>query len=103
MLKLNEANPLSVFGLRRLEHCPPHFTVVDFDIKAPEKHISDWIWENLIGRFYFDNVYQTTSTELINKTSDNITICKRAAFEIPAEASYFSLILDTINQFEEVW
>ena len=53
MLKHGEINPLNVFGLRRMDHCPPHFEKVYFDLRTSEKHISDWIYEHLIGRFWF--------------------------------------------------
>jgi hypothetical protein len=93
MLKYGQANPLVVFGLRELEHCPPHFVVVDFDCRVNEKSISDWIWANLEGRFYFGEHYYRSEDK-------NVHSCKRAAFESPGEASMFALILDTINQFE---
>lgn len=88
MLKHGEANPLAVWGLRRLEHCPVHFTSVDFDIKSSEKAITDWIWSQLDGRFWFGDVYQSSS---------GVTVCKRAAFELGSEASFFGLMLDKIN------
>lgn len=91
MLKYGEANPLAVFGLRYLEHCPPHFTQVDFDIKANEKTISDWIWANLEGRFWYGDRYYKDD-------ENNVQLIKCAAFEIPGEASMFALILDQINK-----
>ena len=95
MLKHNEVNPLAVFGLRRMDHCPPHFTVVTFEIYAPEKTISDWIWENLDGRFYLGDEYSTDAD------TKSVRLQKRVGFEIPGEASYFSLVLDTINK--SIW
>lgn len=89
-LKHGEANPLSIFGLRRVDHCPPHFSPVIFPIRADEKVISDWIWENLDGRF-FCGVYVTE-----NGKSVESQFC--AAFEIPGEASYFTLMLDSFNK-----
>jgi hypothetical protein len=92
MLKYNEANPLTVFGLRELDHCPPHFTPVTFELKCTEKIISDWIWTNLTGRFYYGEQYY--------KDADaNVHSHRCAAFEIAAEASMFALILDQINTF----
>jgi len=91
MLKHNEANPLAVFGLRRVEHCPPHFTQVLFDTYVNEKTITDWIYEHLTGRFYYGDFYKESD---LGKTG--VTRC--VAFEEPGEASYFSLILDTINK-----
>jgi len=86
-----EINPLNVFGLRRIEHLPPHFESITFDLRANEKAITDWIHENLRGRFYFDDHYSTTE-------GGSVVMCKCAAFEEPGELSYFGLFLDTINQ-----
>ena len=90
MLKHGEINPLNVFGLRRLEHCPPHFQKVTFPLQVQEKKITDWIYENLEGRFWFDDSF--------NQNSENSFIFdKCVAFENVSEASYFSLVLDKIN------
>ena len=87
------ANPLAVFGLRRLEHRPPHFTCVDFDMKcANEKIITDWIWIHLEGRFWLGDVYNHTA-------GGSVTVCKRAAFELGSEASFLGLMLDKINVY----
>ena len=96
MLKHNEVNPLAVFGLRELEHCPPHFIQVTFDLKAPEKSILDWIWVNLEGRFYFGDLYYKDD-------ANNVHTQKCAAFEIAGEASMFALMLDQINKFYDIW
>lgn len=90
MLKYGEVNPLAVFGLRRVEHCPPHFTKVEFDLRTMEKTIADWIWANLSGRFYYGDMYYIDGT--------SVAFHKCAAFEIPGEASMFGLILDQINK-----
>lgn len=95
MLKHNEANPLAVFGLRELEHCPPHFSQVCFESKVPDKVITDWIWTNLSGRFWFDDLYSKDH-------NNNVTIQKCAAFETAGEASMFALILDQINK-QDFW
>jgi hypothetical protein len=91
MLKHNEVNPLAVFGLRELEHCPPHFVRVDFNLKAPEKVISNWIWANFDGRFWYGDYYYKDE-------ANNVAFQKCAAFEIPGEASMFALMLDQINK-----
>lgn len=96
MLKHNEANPLAVFGLRELEHCPPHFTQVYFDAKCRDKTISDWVWVNLSGRFWLGDWYYKDS-------SNNVHIQKCVAFELPGEASMFALVLDQINKSEYEW
>ena len=90
MLKLNEANPLAVFGLRRVEHCPPHFSKFMFDAKASEKVITDWVFEHLSGRFYYGDWY--------DEANGRIDVKRCVAFEEPGEASYFALIIDTINK-----
>lgn len=95
MLKHNEVNPLAVFGLRRMEHCPPHFSIVEFELRVSDKIITDWIWENLDGRFYLGDDY--TENE-----SGSISMRKIAAFEQGGEASYFSLVIDTINKHSDV-
>ena len=92
MLKHGEPNPLNVHQLRRVHHCPPHFEQVMFEPYATEKQITDWLYENLEGRFYVGNidVARTPGGKPIDR---NLLV----AFELPAEASYFSLILPTIN------
>lgn len=92
MIKHGEPNPLNVFGLRQLDHNPPHFTSVPFELKASNKQITDWIWENLEGRFWFGDHYQTS-------TDGSIQMVKMASFEKSSEASYFALILTEINQY----
>ena len=91
MLKHNEVNPLAVFGLRMMEHCPPHFTTIEYNSHASEKVITDWIWEHLDGRFYIGDIY-------IDTPGASIAMKKMVGFELPGEASYFSLILDTIDK-----
>ena len=91
MLKHNEVNPLAVFGLRELDHCPPHFVRVEFNLRATEKTISDWIWTNLSGRFWYGDYYYKDA-------SNNVVFQKCAAFETPGEASMFALMLDQINK-----
>ena len=91
MLKHNEVNQLAVFGLRELDHCPPHFVKVDFALRATEKTISDWIWTNLDGRFWYGDYYYKDE-------NTNVVFQKCAAFEIPGEASMFALMLDQVNK-----
>jgi hypothetical protein len=93
MLKYGEVNPLSVFELRRINHCPPHFISVVFDIRTSEKDIIDWVYTNLSGRFCFDSYYD----ELQRLEHNSVVLKTRLSFEIPSEASYFALMLDTIN------
>lgn len=91
MLKHNEVNALSVFELRRVDHCPPHFTRFSFDLNVQDKQVTDWIYENLSGRFYFGDEY------FVHESNGKVGMRKCAAFEQAGEASYFALQLDTIN------
>lgn len=100
MLKLNEVNPLAVFGLRQLDHCPPHFTIIKFEIFTHDKVITNWIWENLEGRFYFGEDYLSIKKPDRGFALDSFAYLytKLIGFEIASEASYFSLLLSTINK-----
>lgn len=93
MLKHNEPNPLSVHQMREVSHLPPHFTKIYFTLGTQQKNITDWIWENLEGRFYFGDYYTEKST-------GGIDVQKVVAFESPGEASLFALILDTVNRYD---
>ncbi len=94
MLKHGEINPLNVFGLRTVGHCPPHFERVVFDLATSEKRITDWIYENLQGRFWFGEIYS-------DGFDGKPILSKCAAFEEKSEASYFALFLDKINSWEQ--
>lgn len=93
MLRNGEANPLTVHGLREMGHCPPHFVRVTFELRTQYKMIKDWIWENFEGRFWVGDEYFSTPAGSVSMTA-----C--AAFEIPGEASMFSLVLDKIQPSE---
>jgi alpha-ketoglutarate-dependent taurine dioxygenase len=100
MLKHGEVNPLNVFGLRQLTHCPPHFEQVQFDLSCGEKDITDWIYENLQGRFYIGQHAVVRPPNEANKPTFVKTV---VAFENVSEASYFSLFLPQINQAKVFW
>jgi len=102
VLKHGEANPLDVFGLRQLDFCPPHFEIIVFDLHTELKNITDWIYENLSGRFYVGQ--KTTVDEGDPDTRHTrINIQKMAGFERHEEASYFGLFLPTINVSDRLW
>ena len=63
-----------------------------FEPYATEKQITDWLYENLEGRFYVGNidVARTPGGKPIDR---NLLV----AFELPAEASYFSLVLPSMR------
>jgi hypothetical protein len=91
MLRNGSANPLSVHGLRELDHCPPHFVKVQFVLRsAYPKVITDWIWENFEGRFWYGEEY------FVND-SGRVEFNNCVGFELPGEASMFALCLDQIN------
>lgn len=75
-----------------MEHCPPHFSQVRFDLYTNEKDIADWIWTNLSGRFFLGDIYFHSEIE---KTG--LEFGKVAGFELSHESSYFALMLPTIN------
>jgi hypothetical protein len=92
-VKKYQPNPLNTFDLRRLDHCPPHFFAVGFHISVTEKKLSDWIWENLSGRFYLGDTY------VLSDDVKSTVLVKRAAFEIHSEGSYFAMFLPDLNKF----
>lgn len=79
--------------MRRMTHLPPHFSKVLFNLSATEKTLTDWVWENLEGRFYCGDFYTAEG-------ESNVEAQKVMAFEVAGEASYFALILDTINKYD---
>ena len=93
MLKHDDPNPLAIFGLRRVDHCPPHFTKIFFDTYANEKVFTDWVYEHLTGRFFYGDWYKPSDTD-----SGKTGVTRCIAFEEAGEASMFALILDTINK-----
>ena len=94
MLANNEVNPLNIFGLRRLNHCPPHFESLCFDLKTQEKNITDWIYEHLSSRFFFGDIY------LLDSDKGNGVLCHKVAFEDPSELTYFAMFIDSINVYD---
>jgi len=86
MLKYKEPNSLAVLNIRRLEFCPVHFQKMTFDLYVTNKDISDWLYENTDGRFYFG--------QIVN--DKQLTYC--VGFENHSEASYFALMLPQINK-----
>lgn len=91
MIKYGEPNPLNILGMRRMDYCSPHLEKVFFDPKVHDKILIDWIYENLEGRFYFND-------ELVEVANGGVTAQKCAAFEIHSEASFFCFALDKLNK-----
>lgn len=96
MLKHGEINPLNVHGPRQLAHCPPHFEQVQFESHVADKTFTDWIYENLAGRFYIGTIDVNVNNRAIQRQT-------LIGFEIPGEASYFSLFLTQLNQPQSFW
>lgn len=82
--------------MRRMNHCPPHFSPVSFELRVNEKDILDWIYTNSDSRFYFGDMYHYDSNKKIG-------FSKVAAFESPGETSFFALMLDVINTSKCDW
>jgi hypothetical protein len=91
MLRDGLPNPLTVHGIREAEYCSPHFTKVQFNLRTTNKQITDWIWENLEGRFWYGDWYF-----IADGGSCSMNSC--AAFESPGESSMFALCLDQFNK-----
>lgn len=98
MLKHGEINPLNVHDLRRLDWCPPHFERIILDQMSDPKVLTDWIYENLEGRFYLGpidvKVSDHTDLRSDKKYFNRQTLI---AFELASEGSYFSLCLPNIT------
>lgn len=90
MLRDGIPNALTIHGLREVELCPPHFIKVPFTLESNKKDFTDWIWENLEGRFWFGDLYYINESGMLEMNS-----C--AAFESPGEASMFALCLSQIS------
>jgi len=102
MLRNGEPNPLNIYGNRQIEGtCPPHFTQVKFDLYMHQniKEFSDWVWENLEGRFWAGDLYETERIR-DERAGWKPTIQMNAciAFEIPSEATMFAMCRDQISK-----
>ena len=93
-LKHNEVNPLEVNGMRQVEFCPSHFERVIFELMTDAKNITDWIYENTDGRFYIGSAVKPPSSD-----SEKAKFAYCVAFEVHAEASYFAIMLPSINTY----
>ena len=116
MLRDGNPNPLGVFNQRQIEGaCPPHFTQVTFDLYLHQTHkeFSDWIWENLEGRFWLGDVYVTGTDHTMENGTPPNTIVKNwsaevhmyacGAFEMPGEATMFAMCRDQISKPNRLW
>lgn len=77
---MSESEYLELKRLRQLEFFSGHLTVVDVgQYRKYEKRITDWIWSNTSGRFWIGDHYENKQWKFL--------VC----FEVPYEASFFSL------------
>jgi len=90
MFKFGTANPLNVHNLRRLDYCPPHFVKLELDYyQYNDKDLSNWIYENLVGRFYLGYADVPVAHSMSRRHI--------VGFEIPSEVSYMGLSLPSIS------
>jgi len=84
------------FKSREVKHCPPHFTQVKVEIQGglstlsdskpyPHTLIRNWLHETVSNRFYIGQHVDWKGDVLIQSFI--------VAFENPADATYFSLLL----------
>jgi len=79
-----KVNPLDILGIRRVNFCPPTFETVDLEKTYNiEAVLSDWIEDNLSGRYFLGE-----NVSLNNDTISNVTT---VGFEESKEMSFFML------------
>lgn len=85
MIKEFEPNPLNVFGIRRVDHCPPYFESMNVPLQYNlQDSIIKWIETNLKGRYYVGKTVDLVD----NKIQSNLF---KISFEDEKEMSYFIL------------
>lgn len=89
------------FKSREVKHCPPHFTQVEVEVNSglvglaalsdskpyPHNRIRNWCHETVSNRFFIG--------QHVNSDSGFQVQSFIVAFEDPADATYFSLLLPT--------
>jgi hypothetical protein len=90
-LKAGKVNPLNVLGVRRTSFPAQHFHYISIPKYTPTLHrtISDWIYNNLNGRFYIGQ-----AVDLVDNT---IVFVTKIGFEQEKEVSYFKLACPHIS------
>lgn len=85
MQKLKDPNPLDLYGMRRVEFCPPHFESVNLSRSYNmEQAICEWIEAKLVGRYFF-------GPNIVLDEDNSIVKTYTVGFENPKEMSYFTL------------
>ena len=88
MDKKGKINPLSVFGMRRVSFCPPHFESANVDLTYNlSRVIESWIDENTKGRYYLgQRVIDSDNRDLGRRKIKYVTT---VSFENSKDLSYF--------------
>lgn len=85
MAKTKQINPLGILGMRRVDFCPPHFSTTNLPkIYNIEKAISEWIDDNLNGRYFI-------GSNIVLDEKDSMKIVYTVGFEENKELSFFML------------
>ena len=81
-----KTNPLDVLGIRRVNFCPSTFETIDLEKTYNiEAVLSDWIEDNLSGRYFLgENV-------TLSKEDESIQTVYTVGFEETKEMSLFML------------
>ena len=85
-------NPLNYFKVRRVEFAPPHFTFFTVNQFMPRQviAITEWIEDNLSGRFYISQGITLDNT-------NTIVYNTRIGFESEQEVTFFILACPFIH------
>jgi len=94
------------FKSREVKHCPPHFIMVPVEIPkstglqialdngsdTPQKRIRDWCHETIAGRFFVGKQTRQAAGFMIESFI--------VAFELEADATYFTLLKQSFIETE---
>lgn len=79
-----KTNPLDVLGIRRVNFCPSTFETIDLEKTYNiEAVLSDWIEDNLSGRYFLG--------ENVSLKNESISSVTTVGFELTKEMSFFML------------
>ena len=92
----DDPNPLNVLEIRELDYLPSNWEKVDLNIMNSWRvehrldEIRKWIYNNLQGRFCI-----VSDADVVNTKME---IVYRAGFEVPGEATMFSLGCSVLHE-----
>jgi len=82
-------NPLSVFGMRRVKFCPPHFESSTIALTYNmSKALESWIDDNTRGRYF---IGQRLDSNIFDGTKYRVKYSTVVSFENSKDLSYFLL------------